>query len=626
MKTLRRGMPLLLALALLFGVFSAARPISAKADGEYVYSVWLLPGEHGIGEKIEYWASAQEYYPDKWRCENCEFYIDNDSLPPGLCGFRLDPDYCPFTAEHGYLFDRWSNSGYILMDELGGLSPRITAQWKTCGPVAGIPKADGGKQYLGGIQWQVIGEDSGRALLISANELGGTMDWESAKACCGTVYGSFSGPEQSAVAGVSKTEENYFDYRESTLDNAKLFLLSGWEADFYFDSDEARQLLLSGREADGYSDSDETRQPGAWWLRSLKVGDDTMAGVVGTDGKLLSSDKDSSESFYVRPAFVLDLSSVLFYSAAEGGKSSAAVGGGEFGTFSASSDSGRKLTLLDGARSGFTAGAAKSTVRPGCNLAVAYSGANIGTGEYVSAMLCGADGAALYYASLTSAGSGIWNMTIPDGLAEGTYTLKMFSEQQNGDYETDYASTFVSIPLTVSNTAPMIVAVTVTPEAGGTVTGAGEYEEDAAVTLAAAPNEGYVFKEWLVLPETVTITDNLFTMPASDVTVTAVFEPIPSFGPAALTLPAALTTIEASAFAGDAAVTIVDAKTCTSIGANAFKDTGLTQIRLPKSCAIDLHAFEGCGIVFVFAPAGGTTETYCQSHADRCVFVEIAGN
>lgn len=139
-------------------------------------------------------------------------------------------------------------------------------------------------------------------------------------------------------------------------------------------------------------------------------------------------------------------------------------------------------------------------------------------------MLCDASDATLYYASLTSAGSGTWDMTIPADLAEGSYMLKVFSEQQNGNGETDYASAMVSIPLTVSNTVPNVVTITVSPEAGGTVTGAGEYTADAAVTLAAAPNAGYRFKEWQVVSGGVTVENNRFAMPAGAVEIKAVFE------------------------------------------------------------------------------------------------------
>ena len=103
-----------------------------------------------------------------------------------------------------------------------------------------------------------------------------------------------------------------------------------------------------------------------------------------------------------------------------------------------------------------------------------------------------------------------------------------------------------------------------------------------------------------------------FTMPSVEA---------PAFGPAAFTLPAALKTIEESAFEGMTAVTVVDAGHVTAIGPNAFKGcTNLTQIRLPKTCEINSSAFSGCGTVYVFAPADGTTETSCD-RITNCVFV-----
>ena len=103
-----------------------------------------------------------------------------------------------------------------------------------------------------------------------------------------------------------------------------------------------------------------------------------------------------------------------------------------------------------------------------------------------------------------------------------------------------------------------------------------------------------------------------FTMPSVEA---------PAFGPAAFTLPAALKTIEESAFEGMTAVTVVDASHVTAIGPDAFKGcTNLTQIRLPKTCEINSSAFSGCGTVYVFAPAGGTTKTSCN-RITNCVFV-----
>ena len=97
---------------------------------------------------------------------------------------------------------------------------------------------------------------------------------------------------------------------------------------------------------------------------------------------------------------------------------------------------------------------------------------------------------------------------------------------------------------------------------------------------------------------------------------------VPSFGPAIFTMPSGLTAIEAGAFEGDTFISIVDAPNCTSIGAEAFKGcTRLTQIRVNGNCQIDDTAFTGCGTVYVFAPAGGDTETWCDGRTD-VVFVE----
>lgn len=68
--------------------------------------------------------------------------------------------------------------------------------------------------------------------------------------------------------------------------------------------------------------------------------------------------------------------------------------------------------------------------------------------------------------------------------------------------------------------------VTVTADANGT---ASANPSSAAagdtVTLTATPNDGYRFKEWQVVSDGVTITDNQFIMPPANVSVKAIFEP-----------------------------------------------------------------------------------------------------
>lgn len=85
------------------------------------------------------------------------------------------------------------------------------------------------------------------------------------------------------------------------------------------------------------------------------------------------------------------------------------------------------------------------------------------------------------------------------------------------------AATFEPIP-------PTNYSITVTqPLAGGTISAsAGSAAEGAEITLSATPATGYQLSSWSVLKgaDVVTVSDNKFTMPAGDVTVTATFAKI----------------------------------------------------------------------------------------------------
>ena len=110
-------------------------------------------------------------------------------------------------------------------------------------------------------------------------------------------------------------------------------------------------------------------------------------------------------------------------------------------------------------------------ITEGCLLYTSYSGAQTGTNEYVSVLLCDSNGNVLYYGNIAqNSASGTAALNIPAGLAAGSYTLKVFSEQCNGDYMTDYASAFEDISLTVlsKETAPN-ATFTATGDNGGTL-------------------------------------------------------------------------------------------------------------------------------------------------------------
>ena len=91
------------------------------------------------------------------------------------------------------------------------------------------------------------------------------------------------------------------------------------------------------------------------------------------------------------------------------------------------------------------------SVEPSGDLQISYSGAQTGDNEYVSVLLCDNNDNILYYGNIAqNSASGTATLDIPSGLAVGNYTLKVFSEQCNGDYKTDYASAFQDIDLKVT--------------------------------------------------------------------------------------------------------------------------------------------------------------------------------
>ncbi len=72
---------------------------------------------------------------------------------------------------------------------------------------------------------------------------------------------------------------------------------------------------------------------------------------------------------------------------------------------------------------------------------------------------------------------------------------------------------------------PETYTVTVQTEGSGTASASpASAEAGTLINLTAAPDNGYHFKEWLVVSGGVTISDSKFTMPAENVTVRAVFE------------------------------------------------------------------------------------------------------
>jgi uncharacterized repeat protein (TIGR02543 family) len=184
----------------------------------------------------------------------------------------------------------------------------------------------------------------------------------------------------------------------------------------------------------------------SWWLRS--PGSKTFyVAIVSSDGSVQYSGisiRKQNNHLTVRPAFNLNLNSVLFTSAAVGGKP-------DGGLTAVPEYSGNewKLTLLDSSRNFAVTEKAVST-DPNDTITLNYSGATTGANEYISAIIADNNGAQYYgRVAQPTAESGTVEIKIPSDIAPGNYTLKVFSEQYNGDYKTDYASNFTDIALTV---------------------------------------------------------------------------------------------------------------------------------------------------------------------------------
>ena len=184
-----------------------------------------------------------------------------------------------------------------------------------------------------------------------------------------------------------------------------------------------------------------------WWLRSPGSHAYYVA-VVDPDGSVHYSGYTIRiyRTRGVRPAFNLNLNSVLFTSAAAGGKPD-----GGLTVVSAYSGNEWKLTLLDSSRN-FAVTETTASGDPGDTITLHYTGATAGTNEYISVIIADSSGARYYgRVAQPTAESGTVEIKIPSDLAPGDYTLKVFNEQYNGDYNTDYASKFTDIALTVEN-------------------------------------------------------------------------------------------------------------------------------------------------------------------------------
>ena len=249
---------------------------------------------------------------------------------------------------------------------------------------------------------------------------------------CKTFYsGSLTMQEQGAVLATTESDEA-LAASENILNGDEVFFLSEEEA-----KNSAYGFTDDGARIANYGDT--PREKWLWWLRTPDAKYPLMAGAVNYDGNVDDYTFFTSNAYPARPAFNLDLKSVLFTSAAVGGKIPAANGGnqdavGADAIFEIGAYTGNewKLTLLDSSRE-FGVTEETASGKPGDTITLNYTGATTGANEYISVIIADKSGAQYYgrVAQPTEA-SGQIQIKIPASLADGTYTLNVFSEQYNG--------------------------------------------------------------------------------------------------------------------------------------------------------------------------------------------------
>lgn len=279
---------------------------------------------------------------------------------------------------------------------------------------------------------------------------------------------AFSAKEQTAIAKTAVVNDDNdetgadipIDAGDDTTD--RIFLLSLAEVfndhyfpEYYFSTNTA-YVADGGKSGTGMSDAGEFDR---WWLRSPGNNNSMASFIENTGDEVSDGNPVNNESTAVRPAFNLNLSSVLFTSAATGGKSAGANGLAAVADYGGSD---WKLTLLDSSRTF----AVSNAMLGGNTVTFSYSGAQTGVNEYLSAVIMDQNGTIAYYGRILQPGSasGTASLTLPSGVTlSDTTKLYVFNEQYNGDKLTDYASELIAL----SPASMQLPSITTTTLPGG---------------------------------------------------------------------------------------------------------------------------------------------------------------
>ena len=324
------------------------------------------------------------------------------------------------------------------------------------------------------------GENGGLQFTSNTQETNVRYKGSMAQTWCRTAtnpdssYEAFTAGELSAMLDTTKSDPEYagknwrnkvYAAAENILENDKVFFLSAEEAaNAAYGFEEEGKLIA-------YYNNAATE----WWLRSAITDSNTTSVGAVTYSRNYGWElcpKLAAGYAPARPAFNLSKNDVLFVCTADGVKTGAV--GSMLTEIESNLSSKWKLTLLDKSRD-FSVTETEGEKFAGGTLTLRYTGAQTGENEYISAIFYDADGKPAYYGRLKNLtdgadAKGSVGLTVPAGLGEDEYKLVLFNEQYNGAKQTDYASRFCTVTLTVDNTAPVLSDFAVSRASNSTAT------------------------------------------------------------------------------------------------------------------------------------------------------------
>ncbi len=323
------------------------------------------------------------------------------------------------------------------------------------------------------IQWRVLKNEDGKLLLLSerAIEMHAFVDWNGEMYVESTwaesdvrrwMNGEFyenmfsvaerDGVSTTLVKAVLNGDYPHVEQGEDTED--RIFLLSyddvlNTEYGFVSSPQPSFTRVTTLTPSMQQICIDDQVPPNTFWMLRTMGYTNMHAIHITPDGGVASPGAlNITANTAIRPAFNLDLSMVAFTSDASGKPQNI----GELSNMSIP-DGAVKLSMYNDGQT-IRVTNEMGAVSADKTLSVNYEGATLGENQYVSVTITGTNGNIIYYGKMAdcSAGSGSGSFEVPvDMLRNGTYTLNVFSEQDNGASRTDFVSQMQSFTFVISD-------------------------------------------------------------------------------------------------------------------------------------------------------------------------------